>query len=72
MGVCARDLRSFDATPHLLRRVIYDCARQTTVSRVQGEHLERAQSRKVADRAISVLFYFLYGYGRRHRRVAAA
>jgi hypothetical protein len=61
----ARDLRSFDATSHFLRRVTGDCARQTTVSRVQGEHLERAESRKVADCEISVLFDFSYGYGRK-------
>ena len=59
----ARDLRSFDATSHLLRRVTGDRARQTTVSRVQGEHLERAETRKVADCEISVLFDFSYGYG---------
>ena len=52
----ARDLRSFDATPHLLRRVTGDRARQTTVSRVQGEHLERAETRKVADCEISVFY----------------
>ena len=69
MGVCARDVRGFDATPPLLRRVIGDCARQTTVRRMQGEHLERAESRKVTDCAISVLFHFSYGYGRRYRRV---
>ena len=50
----ARDLRSFDATPHFLRRVTGDRARQTTVSRVQGEHLERAETRKVAACEISV------------------
>ena len=61
----ARDLRSFDATPHLLRRVTSDRARQTTVSRVQGEHLERAETRKVEDCEISVLFDFTYGYRRK-------
>mgnify|MGYP006894503510 CR=1 FL=1 len=60
----ARDLRSFDATPHLLRRVTRDRARQTTVSRVHGEHLQRAETKKVADCEISVLFDFSYGYGR--------
>ena len=48
----ARDLRSFDATTPVLRRMIGNCARLTTVSRVQGEHLERAETRKVADWAI--------------------
>jgi hypothetical protein len=65
----ARDLRSFDATPSLLRHVIGYRARQTTVSRVQGEGFERAKSRKVAEGAISVCFSFSYGYGRRYRRV---
>jgi hypothetical protein len=61
----ARDILSFDATPHLLRRVTGDRARQTTVRRVQGEHLERAESRKVAE---CVLFHFSFGYGRRYSR----
>jgi len=45
----ARYARSFDAAPHFLRSVMGDRARQTTVRRVQGEHLERAESRKVAE-----------------------
>jgi len=45
----ARGVRSFDAATHLLQRAIGDRARQTTVCRVQGERLERAESRKVAD-----------------------
>jgi hypothetical protein len=61
----ARDLRSFDATPYLLRRVTGGRARQTTVCRVQGEHIERAETRTVADCEISVLFDFSYGYGRK-------
>jgi len=61
----ARDLRSFDATPHLLRRVTGDRARQSTVSREQSEHLERAETRKVADCEISVLFDCSYGYRRK-------
>jgi len=32
---------------------------------VQGEHLERAESRKVAYCEISVSFDFSYGYGRK-------
>jgi hypothetical protein len=55
MGVCARDVQRFDAAPPLLRRVIGDCARQTTVRHMLGEDLKRAESRKVADCAMSVL-----------------
>ena len=66
-----RDVRSFDAAPHLQRRVIGDRARQTTVRRVQGEHPERAEPRKVADCTISVYLHVSYGYGRRYRRVGA-
>ena len=65
----ARHLRSFDAAPPLLRCVIGDRARQTTVSRVQGEHLERAESRKVAHCEISVLFDFSTDMAVRYRRV---
>jgi len=56
----ARYVRSFDAAPHLLRHVMGDRARHATVRRVQGEHLERAESRKVAECAISVLYHFSY------------
>jgi len=65
----ARYVRSLDAATHLLRRVMGDRARQITVRRVQGEHLERAESRKLAECAISVLHHLSYGYGRRFRRV---
>jgi len=50
----ALDLGDFDATPPVLRRVVGDCARQTTLSCVQGEHLERAESGKVTVCAVSV------------------
>jgi len=63
MDVCARDVRSL-----MLHPLYYDV--QLSIARVKppyaactDAHLEHAESRKVADCAISVLFHFSYEAG---------